>query len=90
MEKDAAEGMSVREGICCMISTGSSKIVFGDFFESWLFENGSEELKLLEASVMMRFDAEIEGLSAGQDVEFGGLDWTASESILFHLWTSRV
>jgi hypothetical protein len=58
------------------------------FFLSWLFGNGSEELKLLEASIMMRFDAEIEGLGVGQDVEVGGLDWTSSESILFRLWTS--
>ena len=55
-----------------------------------LFKNGSEEVKLLEASIRIRFDADIEGLGAGQDVEFRGLDWTASESILFRLWTSRV
>jgi hypothetical protein len=78
--------VSAREAICCMISTGRSKIVFGDFLESWLFENSSVELNLLEASIMMRFDDEIEALSAGQDVEFGGLNWTASESILFRLW----
>jgi hypothetical protein len=78
--------VSAREAICCMISTGRSKIVFGDFLESWLFEDGSGELKMLEASIMMRFDDEIEALSACQDVEFGGLDWTTSESILFRLW----
>jgi hypothetical protein len=42
-----------------MISTGRSKIVFGDFLEIWLFEDSSGELKMLEASIMTRFDDEI-------------------------------